>query len=87
MVRNKDIVADYREYLEQTGKSANTVKAYVHDVGAFVSWFEQTTGDEFSPGIGSFPEGLRNKDTSSHGRIYPIRGLSSLNPVVVRPNQ
>jgi integrase/recombinase XerD len=51
MVRNKDIVADYQEYLEQTGKSANTVKAYVHDVGAFASWFEQTTGDEFAPGV------------------------------------
>ncbi len=48
---NKDVVADYQEYLEQTGKSANTVKAYVHDVGAFASWFEQTTGDEFAPGI------------------------------------
>jgi site-specific recombinase XerD len=51
MVRNKDVVADYKEYLEQTGKSANTVKAYVHDVGAFSSWYEQTTGDEFAPGI------------------------------------
>lgn len=51
MVRNKDVVSDYQEYLEQTGKSANTVKAYVHDVGAFASWFEQTTGDEFAPGI------------------------------------
>ena len=51
MVRSKDVVADYQEYLEQTGKSANTVKAYLHDVGAFASWFEQTTGDEFSPGI------------------------------------
>jgi len=51
MVRNKNVVTDYQEYLEQTGKSANTVKAYAHDVGAFVSWFEQTTGDEFAPGI------------------------------------
>jgi integrase/recombinase XerC len=51
MAGNKDVIADYQEYLEQTGKSANTVKAYVHDVGAFASWFEQTTGDEFAPGI------------------------------------
>jgi integrase/recombinase XerC len=51
MARNKDVVADYQDYLEQTGKSANTVKAYLHDVGAFASWFEQTTGDEFAPGI------------------------------------
>jgi integrase/recombinase XerC len=51
MVENKDIVANYQEHLERTGKSANTVKAYVHDVGAFASWFEQTTGDEFAPGL------------------------------------
>jgi len=51
MVGNKDIVADYKEYLEQAGKSANTVKAYVHDVVAFAAWFEQTTGDGFAPGI------------------------------------
>jgi site-specific recombinase XerD len=51
MARNKDVVADYQEYLEQTGKSANTVKAYIHDVGAFASWFRQTTGDDFSLGI------------------------------------
>ncbi|MCB0027239.1 MAG: tyrosine-type recombinase/integrase, partial [Anaerolineales bacterium] len=47
----RGVVADYQEYLEQTGKSANTVKAYIHDVAAFASWFEQTTGDEFAPGI------------------------------------
>ena len=51
MAGNKDVVADYQEYLEQTGKSANTVKAYVHDVTAFAAWFEQTTGDKFVPGI------------------------------------
>ena len=51
MVVNKDVVADYQEYLEQTGKSANTIKAYVYDVGAFASWFEQTTGDELAPGV------------------------------------
>jgi len=51
MARNTEVVTDYQEYLEQTGKSANTVKAYVHDVGAFASWFEQTTGDELAPGV------------------------------------
>lgn len=51
MVSYKDIVADYQAYLEQAGKSANTVKAYVHDVTNFAAWFEQTTGDEFAPGI------------------------------------
>ena len=51
MVTNKDVIADYQDYLEQTGKSVNTVKAYLQDVAAFGSWFEQTTGDEFAPGI------------------------------------
>ena len=51
MVSNKDMATDYQEYLEQAGKSANTVKAYVYDVAAFAAWFEQTTGDEFAPGI------------------------------------
>ena len=31
--------------------SANTVKAYVHDVAAFAAWFKQSTGDKFAPGI------------------------------------
>ena len=51
MADNKDIVVDYREYLEKTGKSVNTIKAYSHDVASFASWFEQTTGDIFAPGI------------------------------------
>jgi len=51
MTGNKELVANYQEYLEQAGKSANTVKAYVHDVEAFATWFEQTTGDEFAPNI------------------------------------
>lgn len=45
----KDILDEYREYLEQTGKSANTVKAYTHDVASFAIWFEQTTGEAFEP--------------------------------------
>ncbi len=51
MTDNQELVTDYQEYLERTGKSANTVKAYVSDVATFVSWFEQTKGDEFMPGI------------------------------------
>lgn len=51
MISNKDIVSKYQEYLERAGKSPNTVKAYAHDVAAFASWFDQTTGDEFAPGI------------------------------------
>jgi len=51
MPDNNELVANYQEYLEQAGKSANTVKAYVHDVAAFASLFEQTTGEDFAPGI------------------------------------
>jgi integrase/recombinase XerC len=45
----KDIIAEYREHLETTGKSTNTVKAYRHDVASFAGWFELTTGESFSP--------------------------------------
>ena len=44
---SKNILNEYREYLEQTGKSANTVKAYIHDVTSFASWLELTTGEVF----------------------------------------
>jgi site-specific recombinase XerD len=46
----KDIIAKFREHLETTGKSTNTVKAYRHDVASFAGWFELTTGESFSPG-------------------------------------
>jgi integrase/recombinase XerC len=49
--KRKEILAEYREHLERAGKSANTVKAYVHDVGDFATWFEQTTGEGFAPNI------------------------------------
>jgi site-specific recombinase XerD len=48
--KNENILDEYREYLERTGKSANTVKAYTHDVASFATWFEQTTGEGFAPG-------------------------------------
>lgn len=47
--KRKEILAAYQEYLERAGKSANTVKAYAHDAGAFAAWFEQTTGEGFAP--------------------------------------
>jgi integrase/recombinase XerC len=50
MEPNKNIINDYKEHLELTGKSDNTVKAYVHDVNSFVLWFEQSTGEAFAPG-------------------------------------
>jgi hypothetical protein len=34
MTDNKELIAIYQEYLEQAGKSANTVKVYFHDVAA-----------------------------------------------------
>jgi site-specific recombinase XerD len=48
--QNRNILDEYRDYLERTGKSASTVKAYTHDVASFATWFEQTTGEGFAPG-------------------------------------
>ncbi len=45
----KDIPNEYREYLERTDKSVNTIKAYTHDVASFTTWFEMTTGEAFEP--------------------------------------
>lgn len=49
MTTSKDTIADYQEYLEQAGKSANTIKAYLHDVTSFTKWLEETTGEAFAP--------------------------------------
>jgi site-specific recombinase XerD len=46
----KESITDlYEDYLTRVGRSPNTVKAYTHDVAAFVRWFEQTIGEEFTP--------------------------------------
>src|SRR5215210_6779004 len=43
------LLETYTKYLQTIGKSAHTVKAYVHDLGGFAQWFTQTTGDPFDP--------------------------------------
>jgi site-specific recombinase XerD len=43
------ILEIYTKHLQTVGKSAHTVKAYVHDLGGFAQWFTQTTGEGFDP--------------------------------------
>ena len=47
MTAHKELLGEYRQYLEQTGKSANTIKAYLHDVASFESWYAVTMGEGF----------------------------------------
>ena len=42
-------IDQYQEHLTKVGKSAHTVKAYSHDVAAFIRWYEPTTGETFDP--------------------------------------
>lgn len=39
----------YREYLFKKGKSPHTIKNYVSDLIQFSKWFEESTGESFSP--------------------------------------
>jgi site-specific recombinase XerD len=43
------ILESYTQHLTTVGKSAHTIKAYVHDLGGFAQWFVQTTGEPFDP--------------------------------------
>src|SRR5205823_2743655 len=45
------ILETYTKHLTTVGKSAHTVKAYVHDLGGFAQWFVQTTGEAFDPQV------------------------------------
>lgn len=49
MTSQKSLIDAYRDGLTRAGRSPHTIKAYVHDVGAFAAWWEQTTGREFNP--------------------------------------
>ena len=40
----------FTTHLARLGKSAQTIKAYRHDLTAFITWFEPTTGRAFDPG-------------------------------------
>ena len=39
----------YREYLLKKGKSPHTVKNYIADLSQFQRWFEESTGEQFTP--------------------------------------
>ena len=43
------VIYQYRDHLARVGKSANTVKAYGHDLAAFAGWLAQTTGEDLNP--------------------------------------
>ena len=47
----ESLIDQYRDRLIRVGKSPHTVKAYIHDVAAFASWFHQTTGEVFDPQV------------------------------------
>jgi len=40
----------YHEYLVKKGKSPHTIKNYISDLMQFQKWFEESTGEQFSPG-------------------------------------
>jgi site-specific recombinase XerD len=49
MATRKNVTDQYRDHLTKVGKSPHTVRAYTHDLAAFVRWFEQTAGEDFAP--------------------------------------
>jgi site-specific recombinase XerD len=49
MSEQKSLIDQYRDHLAQVGKSPHTLKAYTHDVGAFATWWEGSTGQAFNP--------------------------------------
>jgi len=42
-----DWIEKYRNTLQQTGKSANTIESYISDINEFLQWFENTYAKEF----------------------------------------
>lgn len=42
-----DWVEKYRNALQQSGKSTNTVESYISDINEFLGWFEDTYAKEF----------------------------------------
>jgi site-specific recombinase XerD len=51
MSQQKTPIDQHRDHLARIGKSVHTVKAYNRDVGAFALWWEQSTGQAFSPQV------------------------------------
>ena len=44
-----NLIGDFDHYLDQQGKSENTLKAYHRDLIDFTGWWEERTGTEFNP--------------------------------------
>lgn len=40
---------DFKQYLQETDKSQNTIRGYLHDIDAFAEWFMITNHKEFVP--------------------------------------
>ena len=49
MDTKESLIEQYQKHLTRAGKSAKTVKAYCHDLAAFIRWWEPTTGEAFDP--------------------------------------
>jgi site-specific recombinase XerD len=39
----------FKESLRAEGKSELTIKSYLSDMGKFIQWFEESTGEKFEP--------------------------------------
>jgi site-specific recombinase XerD len=44
-----DYLAGFKKALRVEGKSELTIKSYLSDMGKFIQWFEQSTGEKFEP--------------------------------------
>src|SRR4051794_33622617 len=47
MRRGLKMMESFIQYLQEDGKSENTVKGYVQSVSGFLTWFDQSKGVEF----------------------------------------
>ena len=75
-------VQQFTEYLEELGRSPNTVRAYTQDVTAFADWFQETTGEVLDPkvvlsrDIQAYKHSLveaRKSPTTTNRRIMGLR--------------
>jgi integrase/recombinase XerC len=47
--QSEQLYQEYKGYLQSTGKSSHTNKAYLQDLRAFANWFGTSSGEDFSP--------------------------------------
>jgi site-specific recombinase XerD len=69
MAAKKKVTDQCRGHLTKVGKSPHTVRAYGHDLAAFVRWFEQTTGEAFDP------QAVDPRDIQEHKGYLIKKGL------------